>query len=177
MTEQTPQRPEPSTTRSGTPGWVKLLLAASLTLNLMVVGLVVGARLGDGPPGRDPGPRTPRERVDPALGPFGRALPDNYRERATEDMRSRAGTFADNRGMFAAQLGEMLTLLRAERFDEDAFRAALEAQSQMFETRSQIGRDVVSEQIAAMSPEERQAVAEKLEKGFGRVLKGEPGRD
>ena len=168
---QTPGQPSP---KSGTPTWIKVLLAASLTLNLMVIGVVVGARFGEGPPGRGHGPREARERMDPAMGPFGRVLPDPYRERALDSLRERSGTFADNREVLTAQLNEMLGLLRSDDFDAGAVLTVMQAQSAFFTNRSDVGREVVVEQIATMSPEEREALAEKLEKGFGRVLAGGP---
>ena len=82
MTDTTP----PADRR--TPTWVKVLLAVSLALNLLVAGIVVGARFGDGPHGHDGRPG-PRGGFDPALGPFSRALPEPYRDRALD---TRLGT-------------------------------------------------------------------------------------
>ncbi|WP_298494651.1 periplasmic heavy metal sensor [uncultured Maritimibacter sp.] len=173
MTDHT-QTPDQPTPRSGTPKWVKVLLAASLALNLMVLGLVCGTWFSEGPLGRSHGPREVRERVDPAMGPFGRVLPEPYRERAQDSLRDRAGTFGDNRAVLAAQLTEMISLLRSDDFDEASFRALMEAQSAFFTNRSDVGREVVIEQITTMSLEERETLAGKLEKGFGRVLGGGP---
>jgi uncharacterized membrane protein len=165
MTDTTP----PADRR--TPTWVKVLLAVSLALNLLVAGVVVGARFGDGPHGHDGRPG-PRGGFDPALGPFSRALPEPYRDRALDELRARAGDARANRAALAGQVSEMLSLLRDEPFDAQAMGAVLDAQSAVFAERGEIGRDVVLEQIAAMSPAERAALADRLERGLRRALEG-----
>lgn len=162
---------DPSTRRRF-PVWAKALLAVSLALNLMVVGVVVGARFdGDqrkGPPGRMP--RDARAAFDPALGPFSRALPDPYRQRALDDLRAQAGDFRDNRAELAGQVTSMLDILKAEPFDPEALRSVMAAQTEVFERRGKIGRDVVLEQIGSMTPEERLQLADRMEEGFRRAL-------
>ncbi len=161
-----------TSTRRGFPIWAKALLAVSLALNLLVAGVVVGARFdGDGPkgpPGRST--RDARSSFDPALGPFSRSLPDPYREQAVQALRERAGDYRDNRAQLADQLATMLTILRAQEFDEEALRAVMAAQTEVFERRGEIGRDVVVEQIAAMSADERAALAARMEEGFKRAM-------
>jgi uncharacterized membrane protein len=150
--------------------WMKGLLAVSLALNLLVLGVIVGARVDDH--ARRPDHRSGESRgaFDPALGPFSRALPDPYRSQAVEDLRERAGDIRDNRAVLAAQVDEMIALLRDDEFDQAALRAVLEAQSEAFRARGQVGRDVVLEQISRMSARDRALLAERLEKGFRRAM-------
>jgi Spy/CpxP family protein refolding chaperone len=138
----------------------------------MVVGIVVGARF-DGDHAKGPSGRTPREgrtAFDPALGPFSRSLPDPYRQQAFDDLRARAGDFRDNRAALADQLTTMLDILEREPFDEAALRAVLASQADVFQQRGEIGRDVVVEQIGAMTPDERAQLAERMEAGFRRAI-------
>ncbi|MEC7760820.1 MAG: periplasmic heavy metal sensor [Pseudomonadota bacterium] len=163
---------EKITQRRAFPVWAKALLAVSLALNLMVAGVVVGSRF-DGDHGKGPSSRTPREgraAFDPALGPFSRALPDPYRQQAVDALRERAGDFRDNRADLAGQVTSMLDILKTEPFDEEGLRALMAAQTEVFERRGEIGRDVVIEQIGSMTPEERAALAERMEEGFRRAL-------
>lgn len=161
----------PKKTRAGLGGWAKGLLAVSLALNLLVVGVVVGSHVGDGPKDRRSGPpRDEKAGFDPALGPFARALPDGYREAAVEALRAEAGDFRANRADLAASLEATLALLRADPFDGDALRAQLDAQQDIFLERGRIGRRVVAEQIDAMSAAERADLADRLERGFRHAM-------
>ncbi|MAM62836.1 periplasmic heavy metal sensor [Maritimibacter sp. UBA3975] len=159
-----------SSPRVPTRTWVKVLLAVSLTLNLMVLGVILGGWLGDHSRRGDHGPRDERRAFDPALGPFSRALPDPYRDRAVTALRDRAGDFQDNRAELAGQVSQMIALLRAEPFDAEALRGVMAAQTEIFAQRSQVGRAVVLDQIEQMSAADRAQLAERLETGFRRAL-------
>ncbi len=156
--------------RSGMKGWVKALFAVSLTLNLLVFGVVIGAVVShwDGPRGK-PSDHA-RLRLDPALGPLARALPEPARQAAMAELSARSGPYDARRAALAGQLNDMLTLLRAEPFDAEAFRALFVAQTESWASRAEVGRDVVMSQVAALSPEDRAAFADRIERGFRRAL-------
>lgn len=160
--------------RGGIATWAKALLAVSLAFNLLVLGIVVGSHF-DGPPKRPPGHearegRDGRGGFDPALGPFSRALPEPYRKQALDTLQARAGDYTVDRAELAAQVSRMLDILKAEPFDETALREVMKTQTMMFQKRGEIGRDVVVEQIAEMTPDERTALAQRLEEGFRRAI-------
>lgn len=162
------ETPDP---RTGMRPWLKAVLAVSLMLNLAVVGLILGARFGDHDKDHRRGPpRVERSAVDPALGPFARSLPDEARRRAMDELRAQTGDLNMNRAAIAGQLRDMIGLLKADDFDAEAFSALMDTQRAVFDKRAQIGREVVLREIEAMSPEERAAVAERLERGFRRAI-------
>lgn len=166
--------------RTGMRPWLKVVLALSLILNLMVIGVVVGfgaKRFDDDRRGGGKDGRSSYERVDPALGPVGRALPSPHREAAGRAFEERVGPREDARQFLAQQLSTMVTLLRADPFDAEAFADSIEAQRRDYSMRSDVGREVVIEQIKSMSPEHRYELADRLEWGFRKALKHDGGKD
>lgn len=136
-------------------GWLRWLLALSLACNLAVAGLVIGAaiRFRDGPP-----------RVfDLSIGPLARALGREdrawiMRELArSHDLRPRS---AEARRAEAAALA---AAVRAAPFDAGAFAAALDAMRGRAETLQRAAQDLLVARIASLAPEERAALADRLE--------------
>ena len=141
---QTPTPPPvpavPATSRG-----VKIALALSVALNLAVAGLAVGAWLGDG---RHHG--MPR---DMSFGPFSAALDDTDREQ---------------RAAARAEFETLLATLRADPFDAAALKAALAALEARNAERLDLGRSLIETRLVEMTPEERAAFADRLEKHLRR---------
>ncbi|MBM9596067.1 periplasmic heavy metal sensor [Roseitranquillus sediminis] len=153
--------PAPSAPRR----WTSILLAVSLALNLLVVGIVVGFVFDSH------GPERWRDR--PAAGQFGRnpliaALDEEERRRMLEDMRQRAEPLRENREALRQRFETMLTLLRAEPFEPDALRAALAEQRRAASDRQALGEELLIARLAAMTPNARAAYAERLDRAFAR---------
>ncbi len=172
------QPPVPPRAAPGMRGWVRALLVVSLALNLLVFGLVIGARgIGDrfdGPDRRGPEhaqkDRRGEEKLDPAFGPLGRALPSEYRRAIGQELRARGRPSDENRQMVAQELGAMIEALRAEPFDSAALAKVMEAQSTRFAKRNTLGRAILIEHLEGMSGEARAQYADRLEKGFRRAV-------
>lgn len=156
----TDQAPAPAT-----PRWLRWLLAASLALNLLVLGLVVGDALRDGRPG---GGLRPTEM---ALGPFARALADEDRRAILSDLRGRPELAPLGRGERGAAFAGILAAVRAEPFDEARLRAAMAEQSERVEAAQRAVQDAVAARLASLPPQERAAFADRLE-GAGRAGPG-----
>lgn len=142
---------------------MRWLLIASLALNLLVAGIVVGA-LFDGPRGdrRPPGPRD-------AVAPYTRALEAPDRRKLRRELRR---AFLDRRGqgdVLAAPYRDVIAILRADPFDASALRDALAAQAAAASRRHDAGREVLTRHIAAMSAAERQAYTDRLEAEVARL--------
>jgi hypothetical protein len=137
---------------------VRVLLLASLALNLLVAGLVLGDALAGGGPGGPP------RRVEMSLGPLARALDEDDRRAILEDLRGRP-EFA-RRGPRGADLAPILAALRAEPFDPDRARAAFAEQARVVAAAQGAAQEALLARLAAMSPEARAAVADRLEGGF-----------
>lgn len=152
--QRPPERPErPERPAHKVPFWIKLLLGVSLGANLLVIGLAAGAawRFSNAPS------------RDGARGGFAFV---SALER--EDRRALFAQVGQARRDMARQgredISAVLDLLRAEELD----RALLEARISGFNDRNQGMRSTIQaglvEQIVAMTPQERAAYAERLER-------------
>jgi uncharacterized membrane protein len=139
---------------------VKIALALSLALNLVIAGVVGGAMLRDGPPkggGRDFG-----------LGPLSEALSREDRKALRQAFVERHPDIRGERREMQADFAALVVALRADPFDPAALDAALGAIAARNQALLDTGRDLVAERLKAMSQEERAAFAERLEKRAGR---------
>lgn len=145
--------------------WPRIVLAVSLTLNLLVVGLVVGAKWGDR---RDlgfdaHGPNRGAIR-DLGFAPLASALDRTDRRQIGKILRDRSGSFAENRTALEAEFQSMLSALRAKPFDPDALLSTMTRQSERLRNRGDLARTVLVERIGQMSADERAAFADRIEK-------------
>ena len=160
---QTPTPPPvpavPATSRG-----VKIALALSVALNLAVAGLAVGAWLGDGPHRGMP--------RDMSFGPFSEALDDDDRKAIRKALLSRLGEFREQRDAARAEFEALLVALRADPFDAGALKTALAALEARNAERLELGRSLIETRLIEMTPEERAAFADRLEKGLKHRNKG-----
>lgn len=155
----TPPTP-PVTTVPATSRGVKIALALSVALNLAVAGLAVGAWLGHGP--RQGMPR------DMSFGPFSEALDDTDRKAIRRALLERLGEFREQREAARTEFETLLAALRADPFDPGALKVALAALEARNAERLELGRSLIETRLIEMSPEERAAFADRLEKGLRR---------
>jgi uncharacterized membrane protein len=145
--------------------WLKIALVVSLALNLAVAGLVAGAALKGRP---DAGGRD-------GLWPYSRALPEPYRGDLMRALRDSRRDWIADREALGSTRAELAAALVAEPFDAAAVTALLARQRDRFTALADRGAALLVEQIARMSPEERRAYAEALERGpRGRERTGRP---
>jgi uncharacterized membrane protein len=140
---------------------MQIALALSLAFNLLVVGLVAGAILRDG----DPRARVVR---DLDFGPFTEALSPPDREALRREFVARAPEMREIRREIRADLETFLTVLRSEPFDAAALQVVMDNQQARMSRRIDLGRALLLERLAAMSPEERAEFADRLEKRLRR---------
>lgn len=156
--------------------WVQVLLAASLTVNVLVLSVVAGAVLRDGHDGKDgrdrrKPPSAERSMLrEGGLTPFFDAMSPEARERMAEAFRAEGGVAKPDKAELAADFRDFISILRAEPFDPAALGAVLETQHARVETRILTGRRVLVEQIEAMEPVERAGFADALEARFEDAL-------
>lgn len=158
--------------KAATAGWIRIALAVSVALNLLVVGMIAGAALdGRGPGGRaggKPGPEV-------ALGPVGLrlyagALPREERRELLKSLRSDNALLRDGRRQLHAHVERLAALLRAEPFSAEAVRAELDAQIGRASELMGYGAEVLTDRFAQMSAADRKAYADAIEQ---RVRRGE----
>ncbi|MEM9583404.1 MAG: periplasmic heavy metal sensor [Pseudomonadota bacterium] len=152
------------TTPKPTPRWMRLLLVLSLGANLLVIGAFLGAKLSGGAPSG----KAERGAHQMSLGPYGRAL-------SKEDRAALRAAFSDRRPWFKQsrqqmrEIGrELVAAMRMTPFDLAVVEQLLSKQSEMQSAFQAEGRGLLLERIEAMTPDQRAAFAEKLEKGLNK---------
>lgn len=134
--------------------WVRILLAVSLALNLLFIGLAVGAaaRFG-GPDGR---------RLPPSVGAaLIRALPAEQRRGLRDQVRAQRD--ADRREQGRTEAQAISETLRAPQFDPDALAELAGRQLARNHGRLAAMQRAWLEQVKDMSFEERSAYAARLQ--------------
>lgn len=143
--------------------WVRVAFALSLTMNLVVIGLVAGAHLGER---RDHGfdPRGPDRGTirDMGFGPIASALPMKDRRAIGKALRDEKGSFKDNRAAMRRDFQAMLLALRSDPFDPAALNAALDGQRDRMIGFGDTARRLILERITLMSLEDRREFADNI---------------
>jgi uncharacterized membrane protein len=140
----------------GAPRWMKVLLALSLGFNLAVLGLVAGTALrhmGDRPLVRDIG-----------FGPFTEALSAQDRQELRRAFQREGGDMRKMHRQMRSDMGNLLSVLRQNPLQEDALRSALLQMEERGQERLALGQRLMAGRILAMSPAERAAFADRLER-------------
>ncbi len=145
--------------------WPKLLLAVSLTLNILVLAMVVGAHLRDGHDHHRMPPDRKALRAG-GLAPFFDALPRGARREMAEAFHASGHGGGPDRAALAADLRAFVAAVRAEPFDPVAAAEVLAAQAARVQTRIAAGQAILVDQLATMSPRDRAAFADRLERRF-----------
>lgn len=150
-----------------TPRWIRLLLAVSLGLNLLVAGAFLGAALGRHGPWDHDATRggMPREF---GRTPFLSALSEEDRRAVGRALMREAGPLRENRADLRDRFERLLAALRAEPFDREAVAGLLAAQRAGGAARLDIAERVLLDRLGAMEPEERRAYAERLDRSLRR---------
>lgn len=145
----------PPSARKRTPRWVKLLLGASLALNLLIFGVIGGAVVGGKKDGRsyERGPSS-------GFMAITRALPREDRRAIGQQLREK-GPAREPRG---ASVDQWISLLEAPEFDLQAAQAMADAQTLRGQERRATGARLTLEHIAKMPIEKRRDIAAKLRK-------------
>lgn len=154
---------------SGTRLWVRLVLFASLAVNMLVIGAVVGtvAMHGGGPDDRRRPPR-----ADQIAGPLTHALDHEERREIGRAIRSEYRKGRPSRGAMKAEYDAVIQALRTEPFDATAVRDSFERQQAYAVDRMKIGQGILLDKLVAMTPEQRAAFADRLEDGLTRFDEG-----
>lgn len=157
MTEPKPQTPRPTI-----PLWLRLTFFASLALNLLVVGVVVGAMATWGgkwaahgaPHAGHPG------------GPLTSALEPDDRRAIGRAMRAARREGNEGRPVLRAEMEGLLAALRAPAFERTEVQARMTALQGQFAQRMALGQTVLLDRLAQMSTAERVAYADRVEEAL-----------
>ena len=129
--------------------WKTWALVGSVTLNLVLVGMLGGVMLRGGPDG---------SLMRAAIS----ALPDDARRDMRREGREAFRSSRGHAGLRDAR-AELLAALRAEAFDEVTFRASLDvAQARLLQMGDRLEGQLIS-RLSTMDRDARLAVADRLE--------------
>lgn len=143
--------------------WVRIVLFASLAVNLAVIGIVAGAMYArpHGPDHRSGG----REPVTP----YARAFDEDQRRALRNALRDGfRGTHEAEKQALLEGYQKALVMIRADNFDVEAMGELLAAQTTRSEQRRERGNAILTETLSAMSVKERQKYADRLEEQIAR---------
>lgn len=158
MSNDVPPLPNPPAPPSaGTSRWTRVLLIGSLTLNLLVIGIVAGGALSVA---RHP----PRAAIsDITLGTFTEALSPEDREALRLAAEAESLGIREMHRAAGEDFRALIAAVRAEPWDEAAARAAIAAYGLRAQERLAAGERLMLQRLAAMGPLGRRAFAERLE--------------
>lgn len=142
-------------------GWGRVLLAGSLALNLLVLGMAGGLVLNR----MDEHHRAPSpERILMRYGPYARALSPEDRLALRDDLRREASQLRAGRQDLRRDFDRLFAALRAQPYDPEAVSAAIEAQQGRVRAQVDEVQRMLLERVSAMSAEERAGFADRLER-------------
>ncbi len=168
----------PAAARS--PLWMRITLAVSLALNLLVVGVIAGAFIAgldkrtSRPSGGTPEVRMMREM---GFGPFLNAFNADQNRELGRLIRQEVGSLAMNRDALRQELATMVSTLRSTPYDHAAFSAVMERQRQRMNARTEAALSVVLKAIGEASDADRIAFADRLERSLRRAMERAASRD
>ncbi len=141
--------------------WLRIGLIVSLGLNVLIIGAIGGAILRGGPPSHV---RPGADISALGLRPYYRSLDEAGQAALRESVAQSKGEYFAGRKAMRAHLKALAALLAAEPYDAEAVRGELRGQAERVSANVAFGHKLLLQQIDAMSPEERQALAENLRK-------------
>jgi uncharacterized membrane protein len=143
--------------------WVRWLLAGSLALNLLVVGVLAGGFLlrPDGAPGR-------MIRLDLSIQPYTQAFAPEDRAALLRDWRARGPGMRTILAERRAEERAVLAALVTEPFDAQALDAALAGRIARSQAQQALGQALLLERLQAISPVARARYAGRLEAAIAR---------
>jgi uncharacterized membrane protein len=146
---------------------LRVALAVSVAVNLLVAGLAIGAAFHSGPD-RDQMSR------DLGFGPFSEALDMTQRRALRDTLMQKSPQIRGAMQQGRADLAQLLTALRAQPFDAAAMQNALETMRTRLQGQLTLGQNALAEVLIAMPNEQRLEFADRLERGQRRGGKDRP---
>lgn len=137
---------------------LRIVLAVSVALNLLVAGLGIGAAFRGGP-------NPDQMSRDLGFGPFSEALDMEQRRALRDSLMQKSPQIRGAMQQRRADLAQLLTALRAEPFDAAAMQNALATMRTRLEGQLILGQNALAEVLIAMPTAQRLKFADRLERG------------
>lgn len=138
----------------GMTGAGKILLIASLALNLAIVGLFLGHRISHWGGKKHHGLKHHILKV----------VPENKRDAVAKIINDHHAKYPRKRGHFKQKWEELEVFLRAENFDRDQFLAVFQANIEKQNQRRLDGGKAIADIAQVLTAQERNEVLNKLKK-------------
>ena len=135
---------------------MKITLVLSLSLNLLVVGMVVGTA------GRMVGHMGTPPRIADTGGAYTAALAPRDRRAIGQAMSEHYRSTNTARPSVREEYRTMIRVLRADPFDREAAQEVLDRQTEYADTRRTLSERVFLDRLEQMSQEERQKFVSRL---------------
>lgn len=169
MNPETTTPSEDPAPRFGTRGWMKIALIASVTVNFLVLGTVVGGviahRMQPPPPVMDRGADAL------TFGPLGGAFNREDRLAMRQAAEERGANFAAMQAAVRQDFQRLEAALKADPFDAEGVRSVLAEIRARTLKRMDIGENLILERLATMTPKQRERFVERLRRGVDRLSK------
>ena len=137
--------------------WMRVALIVSLALNFLILGIVGGAVLSHERGGL-------RGELGPAsFGPYGRAFDAEDRAALRQAIRAEAPRLRQNRQAVRQGFRDLLAALRTQPYDAAQVAAIIDRQQAHLRDQMTLMRGLMLDRVAAMTPEQRAAFADRLE--------------
>lgn len=142
--------------------WPRYLLVASLGVNLLFAGLMAGGALrGGGPPDRI---KLGREVASLGLRPYYPALPSAHQQLLQQDIQASRDKFKVGRKTMRKHLKALAAALRTTPYNPQLVEDVLNQQKNDIEGNIGLGIDILVNRLSDLSDEERNLIADKLER-------------
>jgi len=149
----------------GKPSKLAIILALSVALNLLLIGVIVGA-LGKGAP-------HDARQASVGMRQIVGALPPSDRRILRNALRGQGRALGGSRKRAKQSGAQLQAALRADPFDPAAFAAALRARDAYRAALSDAGRATLIDIVTQMSDTDRAAFAQRLTQGRKRPKRKE----
>ena len=134
--------------------WPTFLLIASLAVNLIVIGSLVGFAIR-GPESRGIGPHAMPNAIS-----LLRATPDNHRDGLRDAFRAQRDSIRGFRENIGTVRGQFLAAVESDPLDREKLKTLLEQHAKIEQQISSRGHIVLLEVISGMNAEDRKIFAE-----------------
>lgn len=149
-------KPTPNDPKGNARG-MRVLLVISLSLNLLIVGVVLGAMVFGG---AWHGHHAPG--LDRASGPLTRALGPDDRRAIGRQMRQAYQDGRPGRATQKATFDALINALRQEPFNRAEVETRMQEMRHLVQTRLALGQTLLLDRLEQMTPSDRAAYADRL---------------
>ncbi len=142
---------------------IRIALAVSVALNLLVIGALGGAYMAEDDDDDIVAQHPPPPGEAGAFGVFSRAMLPEDRRAIHDALRARRDEFRAGRRAERQEIIAVIDALRGRPFDPATLTNVFEAQKARAAERVSMGQKALIDRISAMSEAERQEYADRLE--------------